>query len=136
MKNLKLFYGRIIKCSFFFIIIVFLVSSIFVCHIYTARVVNSNHNFIQNNQISFKDFHHSSGSCHSERENLVNQNEPQFLLTSNKIQNNQKFASDFNFIISRELSNSTQQKDAPIIFSENLDNSQTAQQLLTIAKIE
>lgn len=138
MKNLKPFYNQIIKFSFFFAIIIFLIPNIFVCHIYTAKAFNSDYNFTQDSQIFPKDPHHSnysSGSCHSEKESLINQNEFQGFLTSNKIQNNQKLAFGFNFIISEELSNSTQQKDVFLISSENLDNSQTAQ-LLTIAKIE
>ena len=135
MKNLTPLYNQIIKYSFSFAIIVFLVSSIFVCHIHTAKAFDSGYNFTQDNQILPKDPHHSSGSCDGERESLVNQNEPQFLLTSNKIQNNQKFTFDSNPIISEELSNSVQQKDALFIPLENLDVSQTTQ-LLAVVKIE
>ncbi len=137
MKNLKLFYKQTIKYSFLFTIIVFFVSSVFICHIYTVEAVSSDHNHSQDDQTSSKNSHHSSGPCHGEKESLVNQSEPQLLLVSNKVQNqnNQKFTPDSNFITSEGLSNSIQQRDGPHISSENLNDSQTAQ-LLTIIKIE
>ncbi len=123
MRNLKLFYKPSIRYFFLFIVAVFLVSNIFVCHIYASGTVDLDHDL--------------SDSCHTEKETLASQNESQFFSAGSKIQtkDNQKFTTDFNSETSEKLSNLIQQKNRFFISSESLDDSQTTQ-LLAVVKIE
>lgn len=108
MKILKLFQKQFVKYLFFFIVAVFLVSNIFVCHIYASETFDLDHDL--------------SDSCNAEKESLVGQDESQFFAVSNasQTQNNQELAPDFS---------------SDFISSEDLDDSQAAQ-LLAVVKIE
>lgn len=142
---MKPLYNQIIRCFFLFTIIIFFISSVFVCHFYTVRAVNSDHNLIQNSQISSEDFHHqqnshhSSDFCHRGKESLASQDNSSILLakssqTQNSVQ--QKLSSYFDSNASPYSFGLAKQKDGPFVFSGNLFQSQTLQQLSTIVKIE
>ena len=123
MKILRLSQNQLAKYLFFFIVVVFLVSNVFICHIYESGAVNLDHDLFN--------------SCHAEKESLISQNESQFFAASkaDQTQNDQKFALDFSSETSEKLSSLVQRKDISFIFLEDLSNSQTTK-LLAVVKIE
>lgn len=129
MSILKLSYKKSIKYPLIFIIVVFLFSNLFACHLYT-------NNFLQVVQGLSDDFHHSSNSCHDKKEILVEQNDLKVVFIINKVQNqdDQKLNLNFDFITSKKVPDLVRQKSPP--FSSNkLDDSLT-NHLSTIVKIE
>lgn len=112
-----------IKYLFGLIIIVFIISSGFVCHT----------NLVQNDSSHHEHFSY----CPQQPEILTAQEQPSPLLVNDQIKtpSQQKFITDFVSRISPDLFSLTNPRDGPFISSKDLFNSQTSQ-LLTIVKIE
>lgn len=122
-----------------FAVVIFLASSLFVCHTSLVRASSiPEHNFVQDDQIFDEAHHHSSNFCHSGKESLVNQDNLSTLLAKNSQPYNsvqQKLSSYFASNIPPHSFALARQRDGPFGFSENLFQSQTLG-LSTIVKIE
>lgn len=121
-----------------FAIVAFLASSLFLCHTSLVKAAPSlEHNFVHEDQISHEGLHHSSDSCHFEKETLANQNNPSILSADNqiKIQSQQKLVSHSDAKVLQSSLGLDKLRGTSFVFSESSLGSQTAQ-LLTVVKIE